>query len=69
MKGFKLLSWMTCAPDRLNKQGTLTPNETENREKTQVAESNEVVSNSPHVTDSPCYLEITFSEVGTSVFS
>ena len=34
MKGFKLLSWMTCASDRLNKQGTLTPNETENREKT-----------------------------------
>lgn len=33
MKGFKLLSWMTCASDRLNIQGTLTPNETENREK------------------------------------
>ena len=34
MKGFKLLSWMTCASDRLNIQGTLTPNETENIEKT-----------------------------------
>lgn len=60
---------MTCASDRLNIQGTLTPNETENREETEVAESNEVVSNSPHVTDSPCYLEITFSEVVTSMFS